>query len=352
MYIKICEYCHKEFEARNKNQRFCNREHYANCCICDKEIKLNKQQLRNNKTLTNFVCSNKCNSQKSVNQKYIINNGKYISDKSKEKRNQTMIERYGGNGFASKELKTKYEKTSIERYGTLKNSLNLEKRYQTNLKKYGSISPFGNKNIQEKIKQTNLKKYGNINPFSNKDIQEKAHSTMIERYGNINPASNDKIKEKIKQTNLKKYGKEYGLQAERIKNKSKQTKLERYGDPNYTNWQKANKTKEEKYGTHTWNNKEQIIKTNIERYGISYTCQLPQVIENNKHMISNINKHFKKKLDTYNIKSKYEFRIQNMSYDLKIEDTNILIELNEFKNIDIQWFEPYMNKFINKKKVR
>lgn len=324
MYKKICEYCHKEFDARVKSQRFCSNDHYTKCCICGKTIKLNSQQLRNSKTLSDFVCSKECRIQKSVNQKYIINNGNYRSEESKNKIKQTNLERYGGTGFASKQIKEKYKKTCIERYGTLKHSLNLQKRFKTNLERYNSISPLGNKDIQNNIKENNKKKYNCEYPFQNEEIHKKAILNCINTWQN----NKDEILSKIKNTNLEKYGKEFAIQNNNIKNKIKQTKLERYGDPNYTNWKKANETKKKRYGTHTYNNLDKIKQTNLDRYGISYTCQLPQVIEKNKHMISNINRHFKKLLDDYNIKSNYEFKLNNMSYDLKIENTNILIELN------------------------
>ena len=56
----------------------------------------------------------------------------------------------------------------------------LSKRYKTNLERYGSISPFGNKGIQDKAKQSFIDKYGVDNPFKVKDLVKNA---VLDRYG-------------------------------------------------------------------------------------------------------------------------------------------------------------------------
>jgi hypothetical protein len=58
----------------------------------------------------------------------------------------------------------------------------------------------------EKIATTNLKKYGSTSPFGGKEIQGKIHKILIEKYGTIHVTQNETIKEKIKQTNLERYG--------------------------------------------------------------------------------------------------------------------------------------------------
>lgn len=106
---------------------------------------------------------------------------------------------------------TKYYRHGDETY------VNSEKAKETCLKKYGSLNPIGNKEIQEKCKSTRLKKYGDEN-YNN---QEKSKKSKLERYGNENYNNSSKMK---------------------------QTKLERYGDPWYRNTDKAKKTCIDKYG--------------------------------------------------------------------------------------------------------
>lgn len=76
--------------------------------------------------------------------------------------------------------------------------IQLEKRKETNHKKYGGNSPFSSKEVQEKIKQTNLEKYGCVNPMSNIQNREKARMTMLKKYGFKNPFFDKDIQEKIK----------------------------------------------------------------------------------------------------------------------------------------------------------
>lgn len=77
--------------------------------------------------------------------------------------------------------------------------------------KYGD-NYLWSQNHVEKRKNTNLKKYGCINPFSNQMIQEKIHKTNIAKYGVPIPTQNSEIFAKTVATNLKKYGEvNYGV---------------------------------------------------------------------------------------------------------------------------------------------
>jgi very-short-patch-repair endonuclease len=53
----------------------------------------------------------------------------------------------------------------------------------TNLSKYGHISPLANPNVRNKSKQTNLERYGYEHAMQSSDIQAKAKETNLERYG-------------------------------------------------------------------------------------------------------------------------------------------------------------------------
>lgn len=65
------------------------------------------------------------------------------------------------------------------------------------------------------------------------------------------------------------------------------------------------------------------------KYGVDYPCLLPQVVNSNPNIISKINLKFASLLKEYNIPYKHEFRLgADYSYDFKILNTNILIELN------------------------
>lgn len=75
---------------------------------------------------------------------------------------KTMIERYGGCTYASKELNEKVQKTCMERYG---------------VKVYG-----GSKEWKESVKNALISKFGSIED-AYKHIREKCNITNLEKYG-------------------------------------------------------------------------------------------------------------------------------------------------------------------------
>ena len=321
-YKKQCEYCGNEFYARTKKQRFCNLTHKAICCICGKEIILTPQQLRNNAELKDFVCSAKCAAQKSKNTKLEKNNGKYFSDEQKQKIRETTIKNYGGIGFAVPELRQKSINTFKQQNNITDYKQEIRDRIEaTNLERYGNVSPFGNQQIINKSKQTNLEKYG-VEYYAQTDESKHKNSIRMKHlYSNG-------LYEKTKQTNLEKYGVEHIFQVPQIREESKNTKLKKYGNANYTNIEKATATKIRKYGSISYNNRTRCIKTNLKKYGVKYTCILPEVYTKNKHIISKNNKQIFKKLQDKNIQCKYEYRIDNKSFDIYLPEHNTVLEID------------------------
>lgn len=86
------------------------------------------------------------------------------SQKTKDKRKNTLIERYGiENMMQSQEFKDKIKKTVMEKYG-------VENVFQA-------------QEIKEKIKETNLKNIGVEYPMQSKEVLEKSSNTIKEKYG-------------------------------------------------------------------------------------------------------------------------------------------------------------------------
>lgn len=93
-----------------------------------------------------------------------------------------------------------------------------------------------------KIKETNLEKYGCVSPLQNKNIMIKTKKTLIENYGvdNIsklesvrddrrNNFKSEDFKNKSKETCLKKYGVDNPSKSEIVKNKKMETTFRNYG---------------------------------------------------------------------------------------------------------------------------
>ena len=140
---------------------------------------------------------------------------KYCSSKcqradplSKEKLNQTMLEKYGvTNNFIRPEIIRKAHTEKSE-----------ELRKQTNLKKYGVENVLQSQQVINKSKQTNLKKYGVEygcmtsqcrEKLRSPDIQIKKSQTMTEHFGVSNNLSRPEVQQKIKESHIQHFGKYY-----------------------------------------------------------------------------------------------------------------------------------------------
>lgn len=73
-----------------------------------------------------------------------------------------MVEKHGGVGLQSVEIR--------------------KKAHATNVNLYGSESPFGNVDIQKKAKETCLKKYGVECSLLSDEVRNKILRTTMERY--------------------------------------------------------------------------------------------------------------------------------------------------------------------------
>lgn len=184
----------------------------------------------------------------------------------------------------------KREEIMIEKYG-YKNAMQVpeiqKKVQETNLRKYGSISPSGNVEVREKQKKTLMEHYGVENPSLSKEIQEKREQTFLERFGATNPLLNSEIREKVAQTILSRYGTENVSHNQDIQDKRRQTFIERFGVSaplqNKECFEKMKQTNLEKYGceyvVQLDEVKKKIVQTNIERYGYKNVMQSPEFFE-------------------------------------------------------------------------
>ena len=131
---------------------------------------------------------------------------RYLNEEQKkkfrEKRNKTMMERYGCLGTTNVE---KVKQTKLERYGD-ENYNNQNKKKQTCIEKYGVDSACKcdtvkekiskakkTKETQEKFEQTCLERYGNKNINLVPEIREKYTNTLLKNYGVTNPLKNKEI---------------------------------------------------------------------------------------------------------------------------------------------------------------
>ena len=194
---------------------------------------------------------------------------------TREKAKKTMIERYGGVGYASPKTREKIISTNMERYGCkcgLQNVDVREKAKKTNLERYGATSPMKSEVVKEKTKRTMMERYGVEHALQSEQLLNKSKQTCKTHYGVEFPGMSGAVKEKIRKTNLERYGVEFPGMSEAVKEKIRKTNLERYGREYGFDYDKVKKTCVERYGVENpFANeeiKEKIQKTNLERYGV------------------------------------------------------------------------------------
>lgn len=140
-------------------------------------------------------------------------------------RAQLCAEKFGGNGFASLELKQKAENTMLSRYGNkeigFKNRDTLIKALNTIQQKYNVSTISKIPEVKQKITETTIKHYGVIRAiqlqefkdkvldtrrqrYDLKDINKKARDTYYNKTGFRYPSQNPEIIENIKIKNKKK----------------------------------------------------------------------------------------------------------------------------------------------------
>lgn len=165
-----------------------------------------------------------------------------------------------------------------------------DKRFETNIKKYGRKN-FGS---AKKVKEYWINNYGVDNPAKTDFVKRKMRETNLRKYGFNCSSKSEIVKEKSKQTCLKRYGVEYPGQIEEAKEKSKKTCLEKYGSEYYIGskdcLEKTIEFSKQNYNV-DWFTKSEKIKnkakeTMLRRYGVEYSMQIPKNKEYMSYLMS------------------------------------------------------------------
>lgn len=162
---------------------------------------------------------------------------KYNIIKSKElnikKRKETSLKRYGADNPAKSDIiKERNKKKNLERYGTeyfFQSDEFKRKAKETWKNNLGVDNPFKSKEVREKIKETNLKKYGVTSVLSLKETREKLKASNIDKFGAEYPFGSNEVRQKIINTFISRYGVDNPLKSDEIKDKVIKTNIERYG---------------------------------------------------------------------------------------------------------------------------
>lgn len=209
------------------------------------------------------------------------------SDKTKEKRRKTTLDKYGVDNIAkSEESKKKQEETNIQKYGhkstfqnkevqkkwrkTIKNKYGVDHYFKTDefkkdtkqyyLNKYGVDHQSKLKTTQDKIKETNIRKIGTDHITKTDKYWEDYRNKSLEKYGVDHPLKSKEIQDKIKKRNQDKYGVDYYYESDEFKTNLKKYFLDKYGVDHYS------KSKEYKEYTKSERYKENILRNRQNFY--------------------------------------------------------------------------------------
>lgn len=106
-----------------------------------------------------------------------------------------------------------------------------DKTAQTNMARYGGVSPMASSEVRERIKTTMLDKYGVVNASSLPEVKERRRRTVQERYGVDSVLSDPALRERARQTIREVYGVDNVSQSEVIKARKRESSMRRYGVP-------------------------------------------------------------------------------------------------------------------------
>lgn len=333
---KICPICRDEFLPDKPSQRYCKKDHYSPCPVCGKPV------LWNSARKDVPVCSKEC---------------------GQVRRKQRSLKKYGvEHPMQLKEIQDKHKASVKEHFGVehpLQSQEVKNKAVQTNREKFGTDWALGNKKFHEKCSETMEQKYGARTTLQSEQLKQKVKKTMIERYGVENPNQSDEIRSKIKATNLKIYGYENAMQNKSVQTKCSNTRKQHKDQIN----ENIRKAFQAKYGVGNCRKspvviakikqslmdhygvdvpfkddeiKRKAMKTNMERYGVPWYTMTEEykngrqfIVNPNQGCISNVNRKFAKKLESYGIKEiQFEKKIGTKLFDICIPELKTVIEID------------------------
>lgn len=246
------------------------------------------------------------------------------------------------------ELISKYENdgtvlTLVNEYNIPHKSLSL--LFKLNGIKLKSISEVTKqKSVRNKYKKTCIDKYGVSNVSKSEEIKEKKKETFIENYGVDNIFKTDEFKESLNDLMINKYGVKRLTNSDKISeawvNKTETEKnviIEKHKltKSNWSDRHKSNIINKMLETKSNWSDEEIFINSANISNGLKEVWSNLSDDEFNKRMVR-LHKNFISKLEIrvrgiltkLNISFTPQFPLKNRTYDIKIDNTNILIEVN------------------------
>lgn len=274
---RVCEFCGQLFAPEGRNaarQKYCTRPHFKLCENCGQEFEVKDV------TMPTSACSQGCaNALKIKKAKNTVKDRYGVDNISQSPVFRDKISK--GLSAAQQTVIPQREATMLAKYG-YKHCMQVpefrEQIFATNLERYGFTNPAKSQEVKSKISETN----------SSEEVRNKYMSTSIEHYGTKYPAQCDVVKDKMKKTCLDKYGYPYAIQSEDVKSK---------------------------------------MVASLASYRASHP-ETSGRADTSGNMISELNKSFSACLQNLGCKVRHEIRLEDKFYDIGIQGTKILVEIN------------------------
>ena len=284
--IRYCKDCGKPFNAFG-TAAYCSEPHYRKCAVCGKIFEYKPRFPKN-------CCSRVCASKLSRQTIHSFTRICKLCGKPFNPNGSMQIyckdDHYHPCPICGKPVLIK-ENYNLQR--CCSNECASKLRANTCMERFGV--PIVSQNLEVKKKLHDIA----VDPT----VVAHRKQVSLEHWGTENPSQCDTIKTKISMT----------VNSDDCKNRTKQTNLERFG---------AEHAMQTDYGMSRY------IKTVMDKYNVPYYCMTDECRNSQGNTISTINRAFGKLLKSLNIKYTYEFSLGHYSYDFRICNTRILIELN------------------------
>lgn len=284
--IKTCSICGKQFEGSG-TASYCNGPHYKTCEVCGAQF---EWDYKNPKRCCSKECSAKLRKMTiSSNLKICELCGKAFQPRSNTQR-YCDDDHFRSCPICGKPVKVLFE-YDINRCCSTECTNELRRR--TCQSKYGVDIASQSDEVRSKLKASAL----------SDETVEKRRQTSIERWGVDNPSKNPDVRAKISAT----------VRSKECQSKMQATCISRYGTP---------------YAMQSPEGLLRYRETIEEKYGVPYYCMTEDCRQSQGNIISSVNRHVGNLLQSAGFRYSFEFKLAENSYDLHIQDTNILLEIN------------------------
>lgn len=325
--LKPCKICGELFLPEKPSSRICSKQHITQCPICGKEMVWNT-------TRKVEPCSKECR---------------------KELTKRNNIAKYGvAHPMQSKEVQQHHKQAMLDKYGVespLQSEEIKQRAVATNQERFGTDWALGSEEVRQKSKDTMEKKYGGRTTLESAELVRKVRATNQERYGYTIASKSEEVKQHTRETNRQRYGVENPMQCPEIAKQVSDTRKEKMDEilaKCKSTWidtlgvdnpsrspvviDKITETFLQRYGVkraiHVPEFREKMIHTMMERYGSPYYCMTEDYKSDSHFRISKVNKDFASRLDNLGIQYEFEYRIGMKSYDIRLTDSDTLIEID------------------------